>query len=518
MKKLTVTILCLVLFLVMAISLPAQNQQNKIVVNVDLGSEIISRHIYGHFAEHLGSGIYGGIWVGEDSPIPNTHGIRNDVVEALKELNIPNVRWPGGCFADEYHWMDGIGPRNERPSMINTHWGGVTEDNSFGTHEFMDLTEQLGTEPYIVGNVGSGTVQEMSQWVEYLTSDAKTPMTDLRKRNGREEPWRVKYWGIGNENWGCGGSMRAEYYADLLRRYSRYTRNYGDNELYRIGGGATNIDYDEVILKERRARSAMQGFSLHYYTRLRSLSPNHSATDFGEKEWFYMLSESLKIDDVISQTITLMDKYDPEKRIDLIVDEWGNWHDVEPGTNPGFLFQQNTLRDALVAAATLDIFNKHADRVKMANIAQLVNVLQALILTNEEQMVLTPTYYVYNMYKVHHDATLLPLDLQTEDYTMDGIAIPAISSSASKDDNGRVHISLSNLNPNKELEITCEIRGFKNVTRISGELLTANRINSYNDFSESEEVYTVEFSGYEKKGNIITVKLPPKSVVMLEII
>ena len=518
MKKLTVTTLCLVLFLVTAINLPAQNHQNKIVVNADLGSEIISRHIYGHFAEHLGSGIYGGIWVGEDSHIPNTRGMRNDVVEALKELNIPNVRWPGGCFADEYHWMDGIGPRNERPSMINTHWGGVTEDNSFGTHEFMDLIEQLETEPYIVGNVGSGAVQEMSQWVEYLTSDAKTPMTDLRKINGREKPWRVKYWGIGNENWGCGGSMRAEYYADLLRRYSRYTRNYGDNELYRVAGGATNIDYDEVILKERRARRAMQGFSLHYYTRLRSLSPIHSATDFGEKEWFYMLSESLKIDDVITQTITLMDKYDPEKSIDLIVDEWGNWHEVEPGTNPGFLFQQNTLRDALVASATLDIFNKHADRVKMTNIAQMVNVLQAMILTNDNQMVLTPTYFVYKMYKVHHDATLLPLDLKTEKYTMDEIAIPAISSSASKDDNGRIHISLSNLNPNKELEIACEIRGFKNVTRVSGEILTANRINSYNDFDEPDAVYTVEFGGYERKGNTITVKLPPKSVVMLEII
>ena len=190
----------------------------------DAPGPVVHRNVYGHFAEHLGRGIYEGIWVGPGSPIPNTRGIRNDVVAALKALNVPVLRWPGGCFADEYHWKDGIGPREKRPSMINTHWGGVVEDNSFGTHEFMDLVEQLGTDAYITGNIGSGTPQEMMEWVEYMTSDAVSPMANLRRQNGRDKPWRVPYFGLGNEPWGCGGNMRAEYYADELRKYNTFTR------------------------------------------------------------------------------------------------------------------------------------------------------------------------------------------------------------------------------------------------------------------------------------------------------
>ncbi len=495
-----------------------QNSENKIIVNVDLGKEKISRHIYGHFAEHLGHCIYGGIWVGQESSIPNTDGIRNDVVEALKELHIPNLRWPGGCFADEYHWKDGIGPKDQRPTMINTHWGGVTEDNSFGTHEFMDLCEKLGCEPVICGNLGSGTIQEMSQWIEYLTSDNISPMTNLRKENGREKPWQVKYWDIGNENWGCGGNMTAEFYADQMRRFSTYCRNYGNNQLYRIACGPSGADYHwmEVLMQDRKTRRCFQGISLHYYTGTWGWE-SRSATNFGEDLWFKILDKALKIDEIITRHKTIMDNYDPDKEEGLIVDEWGTWYEVEPGTNPGFLYQQNTLRDALVTSITFDIFNKHCDRVKMANIAQTVNVLQAMILTKDEQMVLTPTYYAFKMYKVHHDATFLPLSLTCENYTYENNSIPAISASASIDNNGFIHITMTNLNPEKEITVTYELRGIDKASVKRGEIITAETINSFNDFGKPEKVNIKEFSYIKIKKNIVTVNLPSKSIVMLEI-
>jgi alpha-N-arabinofuranosidase len=493
--------------------------QNNIVVNTDLGKEKISRHIYGHFSEHLGHCIYGGYWVGEDSNIPNTNGIRNDVVDALREMGIPNLRWPGGCFADEYHWMDGIGPRDQRPTMINTHWGGVTENNHFGTHEFMELCRQLDTEPVICGNLGSGTVQEMSQWVEYLNSDNISPMTDLRKANGREEPWGVKYWGLGNENWGCGGNMTAEYYANEMKRYSTYTKNYGDNRLYRVACGPNSADYHwmETLMRNGAPGRSFQGISLHYYTVTHNWSRKGSATQFDENEYFTTMSKTLFMDELLEKHINIMDRYDPENRVGLIVDEWGNWHDVEPGTNPGFLYQQNTLRDAMVAAVNLDLFNNYCRRVKMANIAQTVNVLQAMILTKDDQMVKTPSYYVFKMYKVHHDATLLPTDVTCENYENENDAIPAISTSASKSEDGKIHLTISNINPNKAISVTCELRGLNKVAFDRGEIITAEKINAYNDFGKEEEVTTKSFSDVKVNGNSLTVNLPSKSIVMLEL-
>lgn len=495
-----------------------KQSKNKIIVNVDLGKNKISRHIYGHFAEHLGRCIYGGIWVGQESSIPHTNGIRNEVITALKELEIPNLRWPGGCFADEYHWKDGIGQKDQRPTMINTHWGGVTEDNSFGTHEFMDLCEKLGCEPVICGNVGSGTIQEMSQWIEYLTSSNVSPMTNLRKENGREMPWKVKYWDIGNENWGCGGNMTAEFYADQMRRFSTYCKNYGDNILYKIACGPYGEDYNwtDVLMKDRQNRRCFQGISLHYYTSTGVLE-NRSSTIFGEKEWFNILEKALKIDEIISKHKTIMDKYDPKKEKGLIVDEWGTWYDVEPGTNPGFLYQQNTLRDALVASITLDIFNKHCDRVIMANIAQTVNVLQAMILTKDEQIVLTPTYYVFKLYRVHHDATLLPLNLSSENYNYNDKSLPAFSASASISANGVIHITMTNLNPKREIKVTCELRGISEASVNRGEIISADKINSYNDFRTPEKVNIKEFKSVKIEKNILAVNLPSKSIVMLEL-
>lgn len=493
--------------------------QNKIVINTDLGKETISKHIYGHFSEHLGHCIYGGYWVGEDSNIPNSLGIRNDVVGALKEIGIPNLRWPGGCFADEYHWMDGIGPRNQRPTMINTHWGGVTEDNSFGTHEFLELCNQLECEPVICGNLGSGSVQEMSQWVEYLNSGNVSPMTDLRKANGREEPWGVKYWGVGNESWGCGGSMTAEFYADQMRRYSTFTKNYGDNRLYKVACGPNVDDYHwmETLMKNGNPGRSFQGISLHYYTVCHDWSKKGSATVFDENEYFTTMKKTLFMDELLRKHINIMDKYDPQNRVGLIVDEWGNWHDVEPGTNPGFLYQQNTLRDALVASVNLDLFNKYCRRVKMANIAQTVNVLQAMILTKDNQMVRTPSFYVFKMYKVHHDATLLPSDIVSENYSLNEESVPAISATASKAADGKIHVTISNLNPNKELEVSCELRGTEKVTFVNGSIVTGEKINSYNDFGKKEEVTLAKFDKVKVNGNQLTVSIPSKSVVLVEL-
>jgi len=438
-------------------------------------------------------------------------------VAALKRIEIPNLRWPGGCFADEYHWMDGIGPREKRPRMVNTHWGGVVEDNSFGTHEFMDLCEQLGTEPYICGNVGSGSVEEMSKWVEYLTFDGESPMAKLRAQNGREKPWKVKFWGVGNENWGCGGNMTAAFYADQYKRYATYCRNYGENRLVRIVGGPNSWDLQwmETMMKNIPL-GMMGGVSLHNYTVPKNWSDKGSATAFSESEYFTTIEKALRMDELINKQSRVMDVYDPAKRVGLMVDEWGNWYNVEPGTNPGFLYQQNTLRDALTAAINLNIFNNHCDRVRMANIAQTVNVLQSLILTDGPKMVLTPTFYVYELYAAHHDAAMIPMTLQSPTYDLDGKSIPSINASASKDARGRVHVSLVNINPNASVKITCEIRGLKSGAG-SGKMITGEAITSCNTFDAPNTVSTKPFSGFKVDGSTLMVEMPAKSVVMLEL-
>ncbi|MDR0538278.1 MAG: alpha-N-arabinofuranosidase [Tannerellaceae bacterium] len=477
---------------------------------------MISKHIYGHFSEHLGRCIYGGYWVGEDSPIPNTRGIRNDVVQALRDIRIPNLRWPGGCFADEYHWKDGIGPRNLRPKMVNTHWGGVVEDNSFGTHEFLDLCEQLDCEPYICGNVGSGTVEEMSKWVEYITFDGESPMSNLRKQNGREKPWKVKFWGVGNENWGCGGNMTASFYADQYRRYATYCRNYGENRLYKIAGGPNAGDYNWMETLMKSAAGQMQAVSLHYYTVPKDWSDKGSATRFDEAEYFQTIQKTLLMDELLTRHSSIMDNYDPAKKVALAPDEWGTWYNVEPETNPGFLYQQNTMRDAIVAAINLNIFNAHCDRVKIANIAQTINVLQAVILTEGERMVLTPTYWVYRLYKAHHDATLLPLHLTSGKYELNDKSMSAINVSASMDASGKVHISLVNIDPHKTQNIEGELRGVAPKS-VSGEILTSSKLDDYNSFERPNTVGIKKFTGAKLNKSGISVALPPLSVVMLEI-
>lgn len=508
MKK---TILSLALFV--AFPLLAQ-QKATITVHPEQGEQVIPKEIYGQFAEHLGSCIYGGLWVGEDSDIPNTQGYRNDVLDALKKLKVPVLRWPGGCFADEYHWRDGIGPRENRPKLVNNNWGGTVEDNSFGTHEFLNLCELLGCEPYVSGNVGSGSVEELAKWVEYMTAGEGSPMAKLRKENGREKPWKVKYLGIGNESWGCGGSMRPEYYSDLYRRYATYCRNFGDNRLFKIASGASDYDYNwtEVLMENIGGR--MNGVSLHYYT-VADWNNKGAATKFTDEDYYWTLGKCLEIEMILKRHIAIMDKYDPKKNIALMVDEWGTWWDEEPGTTPGHLFQQNTLRDAFVAAVTLNVFHKYTDRVKMTNIAQIVNVLQSMILTNGPKMVLTPTYHVFEMYNVHQDATFLPFDLKCQQRDVrDDRVVPMLSATASRDKAGVVHISLANVDLEESQSITVNL-GSIQPKSVSGRILTSARIDDYNTFDNPNKVAPTDFKGAKVSGNSLTVELPAKSIVTL---
>ncbi len=486
-------------------------------LNLEAPGPVVDPNIYGHFAEHLGRCIYEGIWVGENSPIPNTRGIRNDVVAALKEIRIPVLRWPGGCFADEYHWKNGIGPREQRPAMINTHWGGVVENNHFGTHEFFDLCEQLGAQPYVCGNVGSGTVQEMMEWVEYMTSDADSPMPNLRRKNGREQPWKLRYFGIGNESWGCGGTMRAEYYADEYRRFNTFVKNYPGNTLFRIACGPYAADYHWTEVLMANAKPHMQGLALHYYTEAKTMKLRKtSATRFDEAVWHGSLEGALTIDELLANHTLIMDKHDPDRHVKLVVDEWGMWTAVEDGTNPGFLYQQNTLRDAVVAALHFHIFQRHAARVTMANIAQTVNVLQAMILTDGEKMLRTPTYWVFEMFKNHQGGTVIPLEITSPEYRLDGRAIPALSASATRSESGAILLSLVNTDPHQALGVGIALPGLGG-KQVSGRILTATTMQAHNTFEAPDAVAPAVFTSFKADGDKLRVDLPAKAVVTLEI-
>ena len=492
--------------------------QVNVDVRADTGKTIISRHIYGHFAEHLGRCIYDGFYVGEkNKTIPNTKGVRNDIIAALKKLNIPNLRWPGGCFADTYHWKDGVGAKNKRPKMVNIWWGGVTEDNSFGTHEFLDMCELLGTEPYISGNVGSGTPQELAEWVQYVNFKGISPMSDLRAKNGRAEPWNVKYWGVGNEAWGCGGNMRAEYYADIYRQYATFISDWTNSgNLLRIASGANSADYNwtEVLMKNIPKRM-LGGLALHHYSVI-DWDKKGSAAEFDEVLYFKSMQSAWRMDSLIARHSAIMDKYDPEKDIALVVDEWGGWYDVEKGTNPGFLYQQNTMRDAMIAGITLNIFNNHSDRVRMANLAQTVNVLQAVILTENEKMLLTPTYHVMEMYKVHQDARRMKVDFENKYYSLDGNKLPAISISASVDSTGVIHISAVNIDAHSEQSVRLNVNDLK-ISGVNGRILKSTRLQDHNTFNEPNKVKPEEFRDASFRNGVIEFKLSPFSVIVLEL-
>ncbi len=476
----------------------------KITLTKEKGPKI-SKYIYGHFAEHLGRCIYEGIYAGEDSSIPNVNGMRTDVVEALKNIKIPVLRWPGGCFADEYHWKDGIGPKENRKKIVNTNWGGVTENNHFGTHEYFELLRQLGCDAYINGNVGSGTVQEMQEWIEYMTMDGESPMANLRRKNGHGAPWKVKFFGVGNESWGCGGNMRPDYYADEYRRYQTFVRQYGKDKIYKIACGPNIDDYNWMDRVMAIATPFMDGISLHHYALTGAWEDKGPALDFEESQWWSLLKSAKKMDELITKHSTIMDKYDPDKRVGLIVDEWGSWLAVEPGTNPGFLYQQNTIRDAMVAALTLNIFHKHADRVHMANIAQTVNVLQAMILTEGDKMVKTPSYHVFDLYKIHQDADLVASYGDESD---------TLSYTVSKKD-GMMSISLCNYSLTETQ--TLDVAGEFGDTIAEARYITADKVDAHNDFEHPENITIKDFDGAKLVDGQLSITILPMSVATVRI-
>lgn len=494
----------------------AQKETTVLTIKNTANAPTINKNIYGHFAEHLGRCIYGGFFVGDTSKIPNTAGVRNDIIDALKKLKIPNLRWPGGCFADTYHWKDGIGPKENRPTIVNRWWGGTTEDNSFGTHDFLNLCETLGAEPYLSGNVGSGTVQELADWVQYANFGGKSPMSDLRIKNGRKEPWKVKFWGIGNEAWGCGGNMTADYYVGEYRKFATFMSDWENTGgLTRIASGSNSADYNwtETLMKDIPL-NMLGGVGVHHYAVI-DWAKKGDGVDYTEFEYFQTMKSALKMEELVTKHSAIMDKYDPEKKVAMIVDEWGAWYEVEKGTNPGFLYQQNTMRDAVLAGSTLNIFNNHADRVRMANLAQCVNVLQAVILTDKAKMILTPTYYVMQLYSVHQDALQLPITIKSPLYTYNGESLPALSASASKDKKGLTHISLVNVDSKKEntVEIDLNEIGIKAVT---GMIITSSKLQDFNSFDNPTKIQPVAFKGFDVKKGKLTVNVPPFSVIMLE--
>jgi len=498
-------------------SVAASAKTLELSVQADAPGTQISRYLYGQFAEHLGRGIYEGIWVGENSDIPNTNGYRDDVIAALKVLKIPVIRWPGGCFADEYHWRDGIGPRDQRPVRVNTHWGGVEETNAFGTHEFFDLVEMIGSEAYIAGNVGSGTPQEMAEWLEYMTADNNSTIAQLRRQNGRDKPWKVDFFGVGNETWGCGGNMRPEYYADLYRRYATFLKAPEGNRPKKVASGGYNEQTNWTEALASAVTSNMDGISHHYYTLPSGeWEVKGNSTDFPEQEWISTLFNTMKIDGFLALNEAVLDQYDPEGEVGLYLDEWGTWYDPEPGHEPGFLYQQNTLRDALVAALNFNIFHRHAERLHMANIAQTVNVLQAVILTEKEKMVLTPTYHAFEMYTPFQDSTFIPVEFdEMTEYVLGDVAVPTVSATAATTAAGELVIGLVNLDPHNPVSITATLRGFP-AESAAGRTLTAGAIDSHNTFEQPAAV-NPQGIAVELAGDGIKLELPAKSVTVITI-
>jgi len=497
--------------LVLLVCVPARGAAVAIRIQADEPGPVISRYIYGHFLEHLGRAVYDGVWVGPDSDIPNRNGLRADVVDALSALEIPVIRWPGGCYADEYHWRTGIGVP-ARPVTINMSWGGVEESNAFGTHEFFALVEALGADAYIAGNLGTGSAQEMVEWLEYMTSPTNSTLAELRRANGRDEPWQVPFFGVGNESWGCGGQMRPAYYADLYKQVAEFLGASGQR-LVRVasGGYDARTDWTETL---SQIESNIEGISHHYYTTPSGIwESKGSATGFGEDEWISTLWRALRVESHIEAQEAVLEVNDPEGNIGIYLDEWGTWYDPTPGASA--LYQQNTLRDALVAALHFHVFHRHAARVHMANIAQTVNVLQAMILTRGDAMLLTPTYHVFEMYKPFQDATFLPLVFdETPMYEHADYSVPAVSATAARGADGRLYASVANLDPAEPAEVTIEVAGAA-LRNASAEILTANAIDGHNTFQAPNAVVPESFDDFELDGSRLTLRLPAKAIVMI---
>lgn len=494
-----------------------ENTMAEVLINAGRSYGKINKNIYGHFAEHLGLGIYQGVYVGEDSPIPNIDGIRTDVVQALKNIQVPVIRWPGGSFSENYHWKDAIGPKEKRSPIINTSWGDVVEDNSFGTHEFFKLCELVGAAPYIAANITSGTVQELTDWVDYITNSGTSKMGQLRKENGREEPWELPYLGIGNENW----TMRPEFYSDRFKLYASGLKGAGSihQRITRIACGPDGADYNWTDTVMRMTdTSVMNGISLHYYTMpgyyktdAYPWEEKAHALDFDRAAYYRTMQRALQIEKFIENHCAIMDRYDPEKKCAFVVDEWGTWYLAEPDTNPAFLYQQNTMRDAVAAGATLNIFNNHNERVQMANIAQMVNVLQAVILTKGEELLLTPTYYVFELYKHHQDAERVESYVQQDLTGTEEAKVPALSISASKDAKGTVHATVVNLDMEQSQTLKCHLSG--GIWKTAQIRYIAGEMHEHNAFGKPEQVEIQTMDSVRIEDGAMKIAIPPCCVM-----
>jgi alpha-L-arabinofuranosidase len=491
---------------------PAGPAEVSVQVYTDHPGTVIDRHIYGQFAEHLGRGIYEGIWVGEKSRIPNVNGYRKDVVDALRRIHVPVIRWPGGCFGEIYDWRDGIGPRSKRPVRTVVKWPDTVETNEFGTHEFLNFAELIGADAYVSGNVGSLTPYAMQQWLQYMTDDNNSTLAQERRANGRAKPWNIKFFGIGNETWGCGGDMRPGYAADVNARYAMFANAPASMGMVKVASGASvqgGGDY-EAFTDAMMRHGNLQALSFHYYA-MPTGSPKDTATGFTEEGWADVLDLARQMEPLVSRTEAIMDKYDPARKVGLFVDEWGTWYQQEPGAKEGAHYQQNSLRDAEVAALTLNIFHRHTDRVKMANIAQMVNVLQAMILTDGDKMLLTPTYHLFDLYQPFMGATPFSVAVAGPNYRYGTHAMPMIDSSAARAVDGTLYLALVNVDPHRNAHVTTNLTG---VAR--GHILTARTMDAHNSFADPNAVRPREFTSTSERGHL-AFDLPAMAIAVVQV-
>ena len=510
---------CTLLTLVMLVGPALGRDGIEVTVDTAHPGTKLDRHVFGQFAEDLGTGLYGGIWVGRGSAIPNTRGIRNDVVAALRELHVPDVRWPGGCYADEYHWQDGVGPVAKRRPQPNFNWGGVIESNEFGTDEFMDFVDQVGSEAYISVNVGSGTVQEAADWLQYMTADAATGWGKERAANGHAAPYKVAMLGLGNESWDCGGHMSAAEYGSELKRFAKFVHNWNEQQPMQkiaVGPGGEKTEYTDMVMKTWKENADwdwnIDGMSLHSYT-VGHWPPSWPATDFAESDYARVLKETLQMDPLIQSHSAIMDRYDPQKKISLVVDEWGAWYAPTKGSTPGFLQQQNSQRDAVLAALNLNIFSRHADRVRHTNIAQMINVLQAMILTDGPRMTLTPTYHVFRMYVPFQDAAILPVSFSAGTYRVGEFELPRIDVIAAKTAQGKIAVAITNVDAGRPATVEVELKELSS-GRAEGETLAAPKVDSINTFDNPKAVAPKAVTAAIRKGRL-TLTVPPASVTVV---
>jgi alpha-N-arabinofuranosidase len=488
-----------------------------VTVRLDESFATVKPALYSQFTEHIGGVIYDGVWVGPDSKVPNIHGIRRALVEHVRRIGNVAIRWPGGCFADAYHWGDGIGPREKRPRRFG-RWKEVTEPNSFGTHEFMRFCRLCGAEPYLAANVGTGSPAEYQQWVEYCNApEGSTTLADERAANGDPKPLGVRYWGVGNESWGCGGKFTPEDYCGAYRRFTEWVPEYGV-KLYYVAAGpnGNDVEWTRRFFKKwlDYTRAPLNGWAAHYYC-----GTTGHALKFSEDQWYEMLDRANQMERLVKDQWAALAEFDPHHHVKLLVDEWGCWHPAGTEINPKHLFEQmGCLRDALVAALTLDTFNRHAEKVDMANIAQLINNLHSLFLADGDRFVVTPTFYVFEMYRPHHGGKAVRLDVQAPDVAFRAGGherhLFRVAGSASVKDRG-LTLTLVHTHVHESAEVAVRLRG-GSAAEVRQTVLTHEKLNAHNTFAEPDVVKPRPATA-EARGSEVRIVLPPASVTRLDV-